>query len=157
VELHGFLSYLVKVTLSGGRYSVFGYKGKQVRDNIHSHDVVRAIEELQRKSAARRGIQPGGGRANSISMLEAIERIEQMTAAKLDGTTWTKRARATTFAYISNLENSRATIRIGQLRATWTRSSKRSLRRNERSWRRPRRDEHGDDSSHREGDREPNL
>src|SRR5256884_8582354 len=45
VELHGFLSYLVKVTLSGGTYSVFGHKGKQVRDNIHSYDVVRAIEE----------------------------------------------------------------------------------------------------------------
>jgi len=46
VELHGFLSYLVKVALTGGKYSVFGYKGKQVRDNIHSHDVVRAIEEF---------------------------------------------------------------------------------------------------------------
>src|SRR5258705_3672522 len=46
VELHGFLSYLVKVTLSRGKYSVFGYKGKQVRDNIHSYDVVRAIDEF---------------------------------------------------------------------------------------------------------------
>jgi len=46
VELHGVLSYLVKVTLTGGKYSVSGYKGKQVRDNIHSHDVVRAIEEF---------------------------------------------------------------------------------------------------------------
>jgi nucleoside-diphosphate-sugar epimerase len=46
VELHGFLSYLVKVAISGGTYSVFGYKAKQVRDNIHSYDVVRAIEEF---------------------------------------------------------------------------------------------------------------
>jgi nucleoside-diphosphate-sugar epimerase len=46
VELHGFLSYLLKVKLSGGQDSVFGYKGKQVRHNIHSHDVVRAIEEF---------------------------------------------------------------------------------------------------------------
>ena len=46
VELHGFLSYLVKVAIAGGTYSVFGYKAKQVRDNIHSHDVVRAIEEF---------------------------------------------------------------------------------------------------------------
>src|SRR2546422_6907352 len=50
VELHGFLSYLVKIALSGSTYSIFGYKGKQVRDNIHSYDVVRAIEELDRKS-----------------------------------------------------------------------------------------------------------
>ena len=46
VELHGFLPYLVKVAISGGTYSVFGYKGKQVRNNIHSFDVVRAIEEF---------------------------------------------------------------------------------------------------------------
>jgi CDP-paratose 2-epimerase len=52
VELHGFLSYLVKVAISGGTYSIFGYKGKQVRDNIHSHDVVRAIEEFAAIRAA---------------------------------------------------------------------------------------------------------
>ena len=59
VELHGFLSYLVKVAISGGTYSVFGYKGKQVRDNIHSHDVVRAIEEFAANPRPRRGLQPG--------------------------------------------------------------------------------------------------
>src|SRR5260370_24171580 len=85
VELHGFLSYLVKVTLSGGRYSVFGYKGKQVRDNIHSHDVVRAIEEFAANPRRGEVYNLGGGRANSISMLEAIERIEQLTGRKLDG------------------------------------------------------------------------
>src|SRR5260370_23418554 len=84
VELHGFLSYLVKVTLSGGRYSVFGYKGKQVRDNIHSYDVVRAIEEFAANPRRGEVYNLGGGRANSISMLEAIERIEQMTGHRLD-------------------------------------------------------------------------
>ncbi len=82
VELHGFLSYLVKVTLSGGKYSVFGYQGKQVRDNIHSHDVVRAIEEFAANPRPGEVYNLGGGRANSISMLEAIEQIEQMTARK---------------------------------------------------------------------------
>jgi len=83
VELHGFLSYLVKVTLSGGTYSVFGYKGKQVRDNIHSHDVVRAIEEFAVNPRPGEVYNLGGGRENSISILEAIERIEQMSGKKL--------------------------------------------------------------------------
>src|SRR5256886_15787566 len=74
VELHGFLSYLVKVTLSGGTYSVFGHKGKQVRDNIHSYDVVRAIEEFAASPRPGEVYNLGGGRENSISMLEAIER-----------------------------------------------------------------------------------
>src|SRR5436853_7626041 len=75
VELHGFLSYLVKVTLAGGKYSVFGYKGKQVRDNIHSHDVVRAIEEFAANPRCGEVYNLGGGRENSVSMLEAIAKI----------------------------------------------------------------------------------
>jgi len=55
VELHGFLSYLVKVGVRGGHYTIYGYGGKQVRDNIHSRDVIRAME-----AQAGRGIQPGG-------------------------------------------------------------------------------------------------
>ncbi len=84
VELHGFLAYLVKVTLTGGRYTVYGYKGKQVRDNIHSHDVVRAIQEFAAAPRPGEVYNLGGGRGNSISMLEAIERIEQLTGRKLD-------------------------------------------------------------------------
>src|SRR5205807_3556208 len=84
VELHGFLSYLVKMAFSGGKYSIFGYKGKQVRDNIHSHDVVRAIEEFALNPRPGEVYNLGGGRANSVSMLEAIERIEQMTGRRLD-------------------------------------------------------------------------
>ena len=59
VELHGFLSYLVKVNVSGGHYKVFGYKGKQVRDNIHSHDVARFIERFIEAPRSRRGLQHG--------------------------------------------------------------------------------------------------
>jgi CDP-paratose 2-epimerase len=84
VELHGFLSYLVKVILTGRNYSVFGHKGKQVRDNIHSHDVVRAIEEFAANPRPGEVYNMGGGRENSISMLEAIDRIGRMTGKKPD-------------------------------------------------------------------------
>src|SRR5438876_2013081 len=83
VELHGFLSYLVKVALSGGSYSVFGYKATQVRDNIHSHDVVGAIEEFAASPRPGEVYNLGGGRGNSVSMLEAIAKIENMTGKKL--------------------------------------------------------------------------
>ena len=56
VELHGFLSYLVKCNLEGREYRVFGYKGKQVRDNIHSEDVARFMHQFYRKPALRRGL-----------------------------------------------------------------------------------------------------
>jgi len=84
VELHGFLSYLVKVAISGGIYSVFGYKAKQVRDNIHSHDVVRAIEEFAANPRPGEVYNLGGGRQNSISMLEAIAKTEEMSGKKLN-------------------------------------------------------------------------
>jgi CDP-paratose 2-epimerase len=84
VELHGFLSYLVKVALTGSTYSVFGYKAKQVRDNIHSHDVVRAIEEFAANPRPGEVYNLGGGRANSVSMLEAIAKIAEMTGKKLN-------------------------------------------------------------------------
>ena len=103
VELHGFLSYLVKVALNGGRYSVFGYKGKQVRDNIHSHDVVRAIEEFAANPRPGEVYNLGGGRANSISMLEAIERIEQMIGRKLDWRYLDEARKGDHICYISNL------------------------------------------------------
>lgn len=79
VELHGFLSFLVKVAVGGGVYKVFGYKGKQVRDNIHSHDVVRAAEEFFENPRPGEVYNIGGGRENSISILEAFDRIEELT------------------------------------------------------------------------------
>ena len=103
VELHGFLSYLVKVTLSGGSYSVFGYKGKQVRDNIHSHDVVRAIEEFTADPRPGEVYNLGGGRENSISMLEAIARIQELTDRKLDWRYVDEARKGDHICYISNL------------------------------------------------------
>jgi CDP-paratose 2-epimerase len=103
VELHGFLSYLVKVALSGGKYSVFGYKGKQVRDNIHSHDVVRAIEEFAANPRPGEVYNMGGGRENSVSLLEAIARIESLTGRKVDWTYVDQPRKGDHICYISNL------------------------------------------------------
>jgi len=103
VELHGFLSYLVKVTLTRGRYTVYGYKGKQVRDNIHSHDVVRAIEEFAANPRPGEVYNLGGGRENSISMLEAIASIEQLTGRKLDWRYVNEARKGDHICYISNL------------------------------------------------------
>ncbi len=79
VELHGFLSYLVKCNLEGREYKVFGYKGKQVRDNIHSHDVARFIEEFIAAPRIAEVYNIGGGRANSCSIWEAFKIAEKFT------------------------------------------------------------------------------
>jgi CDP-paratose 2-epimerase len=79
VELHGFLSYLVKCNLEGREYKVFGYKGKQVRDNIHSHDVARFIEEFIAAPRVAEVYNIGGGRANSCSIWEAFKITEQFS------------------------------------------------------------------------------
>jgi CDP-paratose 2-epimerase len=103
VELHGFLSYLVKVALSGGTYSVFGYKAKQVRDNIHSHDVVRAIEEFAANPRPGEVYNLGGGRGNSVSMLEAIAKIAEMTGKKLAWKYLEEARKGDHICYISDL------------------------------------------------------
>jgi CDP-paratose 2-epimerase len=103
VELHGFLSYLVKVAVSGGTYSVFGYKGKQVRDNIHSRDVVSAIEEFAANPRCGEVYNLGGGRENSVSMLEAIRKIEQMTGRKLNWKYVEENRKGDHICYISDL------------------------------------------------------
>jgi CDP-paratose 2-epimerase len=79
VELHGFLSYLVKTQLQGRVYRIYGYKGKQVRDNIHSYDVACAIEAIYRNPRCGEVYNLGGGRENSCSILEAFDRVEQLT------------------------------------------------------------------------------
>ena len=79
VELHGFLSYLVKTQLAGGTYRIFGYKGKQVRDNIHSADVARVIEAIYEAPRSGEVYNLGGGRENACSILEAFARVEALT------------------------------------------------------------------------------
>jgi len=79
VELHGFLSYLVKCNLEGREYKIYGYKGKQVRDNIHSADVAAFMEEFYRVPRCAEVYNIGGGRENSASILEAFELTESIT------------------------------------------------------------------------------
>ena len=76
VELHGFLSYLVKVAVKGQTYKIFGYKGKQVRDQIHSHDVVVAMEAFIKSPRCGEVYNLGGGRESNASLLECIDKIE---------------------------------------------------------------------------------
>lgn len=82
VELHGFLNYLVRVAIGGGEYSVYGYKGKQVRDNIHSCDVIQAFEAFRLMPRPGEVYNLGGGRENSVSILEAFDVIEELTGHK---------------------------------------------------------------------------
>lgn len=79
VELHGFLSYLIKCNLQEKEYTIFGYKGKQVRDNIHSYDVVRFIEEFLKSPRNGEVYNLGGGRENSVSILEAFDLIAEIS------------------------------------------------------------------------------
>lgn len=86
VEMHGFLSYLLKCAITGKPYTIFGYKGKQVRDNIHSHDVCRIFEEIIKNPRSGEVYNIGGGRENSVSVLEAITLIEQIAGRKINYT-----------------------------------------------------------------------
>ena len=103
VELHGFLSYLVKVAVTGQTYTVYGYKGKQVRDNIHSYDVIRAMEEFAAHPRPGEVYNLGGGRANSVSILEAIDCLEQMTGRKLNWVYHDQNRKGDHICYISDL------------------------------------------------------
>jgi CDP-paratose 2-epimerase len=83
-ELHGFLAYLMNCTVAGEPYTVFGYGGKQVRDNIHSADVVSAFAEFHANPRVAAVYNLGGGRASNCSMLEAIELCERIAERELD-------------------------------------------------------------------------
>jgi CDP-paratose 2-epimerase len=83
VELHGFLSYLVKCNLMGRQYTIFGYKGKQVRDNIHSLDVARFMEAFIEEPRVAEVYNLGGGRDNSCSILEAFQLIEDLSGNEM--------------------------------------------------------------------------
>jgi CDP-paratose 2-epimerase len=83
-ELHGFLSYLMICTVTGRPYKVFGYKGKQVRDNIHSFDLVEAIAEFIRSPRAGEVYNIGGSRHSNCSILEAVDLCEEISGKKLN-------------------------------------------------------------------------
>ncbi|MDD5474123.1 MAG: NAD-dependent epimerase/dehydratase family protein [Candidatus Methanoperedens sp.] len=82
--LHGFLAYLMKCAATGKHYTIFGYKGKQVRDNIHSYDLVNAFWHFYRKPGVGEVYNIGGGRHSNCSMLEAIQICEDITGNKMN-------------------------------------------------------------------------
>jgi CDP-paratose 2-epimerase len=82
-QLHGFLAYLMKCTVTGDSYTIFGYKGKQVRDNIHAHDVVRAFHAFHKDPKPAAVYNLGGGRESNVSMLEAIELCQEIAGREL--------------------------------------------------------------------------
>jgi CDP-paratose 2-epimerase len=104
VELHGFLSYLIKCNLEGKKYNVFGYKGKQVRDNIHSLDVARFIKLFYESPRTGEVYNIGGGRGNSISILEAFQKIETVSGKKMQYEYVEKNREGDHICYISNLQ-----------------------------------------------------
>ena len=107
-ELHGFLAYLGRAVREQLPYRVYGYKGKQVRDNIHAHDVCAAIMAFAERPSAGAVYNLGGGRENSVSMLEAIARFEELYGRRLSWTYVDEPRRGDHVCYITNLRRFRA-------------------------------------------------
>jgi CDP-paratose 2-epimerase len=83
-KLHGFLAYLMKCAITGDHYNVFGYKGKQVRDNIHSYDLVNMFWNFYQNPRSGEVYNAGGSRFSNCSMLEAIKMCEEITGKKIN-------------------------------------------------------------------------
>jgi len=103
VELHGFLNYLIRVALTGKQYTIFGYKGKQVRDQLHSSDIVSFFYEFYKHPRCGEVYNLGGGRENSASVLECISLIEEITGEKINYTYTEKNRIGDHICYISDL------------------------------------------------------
>jgi CDP-paratose 2-epimerase len=107
-ELHGFLAYLARATRDGVPYQIYGYKGKQVRDNIHAFDVCTAMMEFASAPRAGAVYNLGGGRENSVSLLEAIGVIESIFGRPLEWSYVDRPRRGDHICYISDLSSFRA-------------------------------------------------
>ena len=108
VELHGFLNYLFKVAKEAGRYTIFGYKGKQVRDNIHSFDVISAFEAFANNPRPGEVYNLGGCRGNSCSMLEAMDAAEGLTGKKIQRGYVEQNRKGDHICYISDMQKFRS-------------------------------------------------
>jgi CDP-paratose 2-epimerase len=108
VELHGFLSYLIKCNLEGKTYKIYGYKGKQVRDNIHSLDVARFMWEFIEAPRAGEVYNLGGGRENSISIIEAFSLIAEISGNKVTYEYVDQNRKGDHICYISDLSKMRS-------------------------------------------------
>ena len=102
-KLHGFLSYLVKSCLIKKRYSLIGYKGKQVRDNLHSYDLVNCFWEFYKKPNYGKIYNIGGGRFSNCSIIEALELVEKITKIKIKKNIVKKNRVGDHIWYISNI------------------------------------------------------
>jgi len=102
-ELHGFLAYLMKCTLTKSHYSIFGYKGKQVRDNIHSYDLVNMFWHFYNDPKCGEVYNAGGSRHSNCSMIEAIELCEKITGNKMNYSYLEKNRSGDHIWYISNV------------------------------------------------------
>jgi CDP-paratose 2-epimerase len=110
VELHGFLSYLIRCNVEERVYTIFGYKGKQVRDNIHAFDVARCIEVFYEYPQSGAVFNLGGGRANSVSILEAFDRVQQITGRPMRYEYTDAAREGDHICYISNLSHLRNSL-----------------------------------------------
>ena len=108
VELHGFLSYLIKCNLEGKTYRIFGYKGKQVRDNIHSYDVAQFMDQFIQAPRIAEVYNLGGGRENSISIVEAFSLIEEISGKKMSYEYLDQNRKGDHICYISDLSKMRS-------------------------------------------------
>jgi CDP-paratose 2-epimerase len=107
-ELHGFLAYLARAIREGRTYRIYGYKGKQVRDNIHSFDVCTAIMAFAENPRPAAVYNLGGARGNSCSVLEAIAALEELLGRSLDAEYVDENRRGDHICYISDLGRFRA-------------------------------------------------
>jgi CDP-paratose 2-epimerase len=107
-ELHGFLAYLARAARERIRYRIFGYKGKQVRDNLHSHDVCTAMMAFAERPSSGAVYNLGGGRANSVSLLEAIARFEDLLGTAIETEYVEEARRGDHICYISDLSRFRS-------------------------------------------------
>jgi CDP-paratose 2-epimerase len=130
VELHGFLSYLCKCVVGAREYRIYGYKGKQVRDNIHGFDVVTAIQAIIEAPRAGEVYNLGGTRRNSISMLKRFTHSKRARAKASATRSSTTHAKAITSAISATCRSFASIIRVGRSRAasttfwtSWSRTS----------------------------------
>jgi CDP-paratose 2-epimerase len=108
VELHGFLSYLIKCNVEGRLYKIYGYQGKQVRDNIHSLDVARFIHAFAEHPRCGEVYNIGGGRGNSCSIIEAFDRIAALSGRPMQSEYVDKPREGDHICYISDLAKMRS-------------------------------------------------
>ena len=111
--MHGFLSFLIKTSLIKREYTLIGYKGKQVRDNIHSEDLVRCFWEFYKKPRKGEIYNAGGGRYSNCSIIEALNRVEYTTNIKIKKKVLTKNRVGDHVWYVTNMKKFKNIILIG--------------------------------------------